>query len=66
MENVAEWSAALRTTEVTRVERHLRCLSCNGKVEKSLSALGSLRCLACREVNAPLDARLFAVPATNQ
>jgi hypothetical protein len=60
MENVADWSAALRTTELTRLEQHLRCLSCDGPVEKALAALGSLRCLACREVNAPLDARLFA------
>jgi hypothetical protein len=59
MENVADWSAAFRTTELTRLERQLRCLSCNGPVEKSLSVLGSLRCLSCRETNAPLDARLF-------
>jgi hypothetical protein len=59
MENVADWSAAFRTTELTRFEQQLRCLSCSGLVEKSLSALGSLRCLACRESNAPLDAQLF-------
>ncbi len=59
MEGVADWSAAHRATELTRLERHLRCLACDGAVEKSLSVLGSLRCLACREVNAPLDARLF-------
>jgi hypothetical protein len=41
------------------VERHLRCLACNGPVEQSLSALGSLRCLACREADAPLDPALF-------
>ena len=60
MENVADWSAAFRTTELTRLERQLRCLSCSGPVEQSLSVLGSLRCLACRESNAPLDAQLFA------
>jgi hypothetical protein len=65
MEYVADWSAALPTTELTRVERHLRCLSCNGPVEKSLGVLGSLRCLSCRESNAPLDARLFAESQTN-
>ena len=65
MENVADWSAAFRTTELTRLERQLRCLSCNGPVEKSLSVLGSLRCLACRESNAPLDARFFAESPTN-
>jgi hypothetical protein len=65
MEYVADWSAAFRTTELTRLERHLRCLSCNGPVEKSLSVLGSLRCLACRETNAPLDAQLFAESHAN-
>ena len=65
MENVADWSAAFRTKELTRVERQLRCLSCNGPVEKSLSVLGSLRCLSCRETNAPLDAQLFNESHTN-
>jgi hypothetical protein len=45
------------------MERHLRCLACNGPVEKPLSVLGSLRCLACREANAPLDAALFDLRA---
>jgi len=44
------------------LERHLRCLACNGPVEKSLMSLGSLRCLGCREVNAPLDPALFTEP----
>lgn len=65
MENVADWSAAFRTTELTHFERHLRCLSCNGPVETSLSVLGSLRCLTCRESNAPLDAQLFADSQTS-
>ena len=65
MEYVADWSAAFRTTELTRAERHLRCLSCNDPVEKSLSVLGSLRCLACRETNAPLDARFFSESHAN-
>jgi hypothetical protein len=47
------------------LERHLRCLACNGAVEKSLVALGSLRCLSCREVNAPLDPALLSEPPTN-
>jgi hypothetical protein len=58
--NVADWTAALRAADRARIERHLRCLACNGPVEKSLSALGSLRCLACRETNAPLDPELFS------
>jgi hypothetical protein len=56
---VANWTAALQPAERASIERHLRCLACNGPVEKSLSVLGSLRCLSCREVNAPLDASLF-------
>jgi hypothetical protein len=28
-------------------------------------ALGSLRCLGCREVNAPLDPALFSEPHAN-
>jgi hypothetical protein len=56
--DVANRSAAPPTQELAHIERHLRCLACNGTVEKSLAALGSLRCLACRETDAPLDARL--------
>ena len=55
---VAKWSAAPPTPELARIEQHLRCLACNGPIEKSLAALGSLRCAACRESDAPLDARL--------
>jgi hypothetical protein len=56
---MADWTAASRATELAHLERHLRCLACNGPVEKSLMALGSLRCLGCRDVNAPLDPALF-------
>jgi hypothetical protein len=56
---MADWTAASRATELAHLERHLRCLACNGPVEKSLKALGSLRCLTCRDVNAPLDPALF-------
>jgi hypothetical protein len=55
---VAKWIAAPPTSELARIERHLRCLACNGPVEKPLAALGSLRCRACRESDAPLDAAL--------
>jgi len=58
--NVADWTAASRATELASLERHLRCLACNGPVEKSLMVLGSLRCLACRDVDAPLDPALFS------
>jgi len=63
--NVADWTAALRASDRARIEQHLRCLACNGPVEKSLSALGSLRCLACRESNAPLDPTLFSESNVN-
>ena len=56
---VAKWSAAPHAPDVARIERHLRCLACNGPVEKSLAALGSLRCLACRNAEAPLNAALL-------
>ena len=58
--NVADWTAASRATELASLERHLRCLACNGPVEKSLMVLGSLRCLGCRDVDAPLDPALFS------
>lgn len=57
--NVADWTAASRATKLASLERHLRCLACNGPVERSLMVLGSLRCLACREMDAPLDPALF-------
>lgn len=57
--NVADWTAASRATALASLERHLRCLACNGPVEKALMVLGSLRCLACRDVDAPLDPTLF-------
>jgi hypothetical protein len=61
---VAKWIAAPQSPDLARVERHLRCLACNGPVEKSLAALGSLRCLSCREVDAPLDPTLFSAGPT--
>jgi len=61
---VAKWPAAPQSPDLARIERHLRCLACNGPVEKSLAALGSLRCLSCREVDAPLDPTLFSNGAT--
>jgi len=57
--NVADWTAASRATRLALLERHLRCLACNGPVERSLIVLGSLRCLACRDINAPLAPALF-------
>jgi len=40
--------------------RPFRCLACNEPIEEPLALLGSLRCLACREANAPLDPTLVA------
>jgi hypothetical protein len=57
--SVADGTAAFREADLAHLERHLRCLACNGAVEHSLMILGSLRCLACRETNAPLDPALF-------
>jgi len=61
---VANWPAAPRTPDLERIERHLRCLAWNGAVEKSLAGLGSLRCLTCRETDAPLDPALFSAEPT--
>jgi len=65
--NVADWTAGSRATALASLERHLRCLACSGPVEKSLMVLGSLRCLACRDMDAPLDPTLFdeALPENN-
>jgi hypothetical protein len=62
--NVAKWSVAPHASNLERIERYLRCLACNGPVEKSLAALGSLRCLSCRETDAPLDPTLFSAGPT--
>jgi hypothetical protein len=39
------------------------CLSCGGELAPPLARLGSLRCHACRELDAPLDPRLVPPPA---
>ena len=35
------------------------CLACDTPLQESLSRLGSLRCLDCRQLNSPLDESLF-------
>jgi hypothetical protein len=62
--NVAKWSVAPPSSNLERIERYLRCLACDGPVETPLAALGSLRCLACRESDAPLDPSLFSARST--
>ena len=59
MENMANWTKAPDATPTNGVrKRSFRCLACNLPVEEPLSALGSLRCLVCREAQAPLDPAL--------
>jgi hypothetical protein len=41
----------------------LTCLSCGGDLAPPLARLGSLRCHACRELDAPLDPRLVPTDA---
>jgi hypothetical protein len=42
-------------------EEPIRCLARGKSLEGPLSTLGSLRCLDCREANAPLNAELVAL-----
>lgn len=56
IENVANGTRGVFTSvELARLERDLRCLACDGPLEEPLRDTGSLRCLDCRELNAPLD-----------
>ena len=57
--NVADWTTP-DAPERERPGRPLRCLTCNEPIEEPLALLGSLRCLACREANTPLDPTLVA------
>jgi hypothetical protein len=38
-----------------------RCLACGQPLEAPLSIVGSLRCLDCRDVQAPLNPELVAL-----
>ena len=60
IESSANWTTAPGTPEGDRPTRRSRCLACSEPVEQPLAFLGSLRCLACREDNAPLDPTLVA------
>jgi hypothetical protein len=57
--SMANW-ATTDASQRERPRRPLRCRACNEPIEEPLALLGSLRCLACREANAPLDPTLVA------
>jgi len=38
------------------------CLACGGPIEDTLSWVGSLRCLECRDIHRPLDPSLAKAP----
>ena len=38
------------------------CLACGGEIEETLSWVGSLRCLECRDLRRPLDPLLSKEP----
>jgi hypothetical protein len=50
---MASWDA-----EAKRIG--LRCLACGRRLDESLALVGSLRCLDCRESNAPLRESVHA------
>jgi hypothetical protein len=60
IESRANWTTGPSRPEGDRPKRASRCLACSEQVEQPLACLGSLRCLACREDNAPLDPTLVA------
>jgi hypothetical protein len=58
IKNVVDWT----TPDPTGREppgRPFRCLTCNEPIGEPLALLGSLRRLACREANTPLDPTLL-------
>jgi hypothetical protein len=58
---VANWTRGVFTlAELARLERDLRCLACDGPLEELLRQTGSIRCLDCRELHAPLDPTLVS------
>jgi hypothetical protein len=54
---MASWDAG---ADVDRKLVALRCLACGRGLDEPLAAVGSLRCLDCRAVNAPLNEHLVA------
>jgi hypothetical protein len=54
---MANWNGG---DNVTRRGRRLRCFACGGPIEAALEQGGSLRCLDCRDLDRPLQERLYA------
>lgn len=42
-------------------QRVMHCLACGKKLDVTLSTAGSLRCLDCRAIEAPLDPELVVL-----
>lgn len=55
---MAAWTAAKREPDRATVRF---CLACGKPLEPTLQLLGSLRCLDCRDTQAPLDPVLVAL-----
>jgi hypothetical protein len=48
-------------SEPSREHVVIRCLACGKRLEASLSVVGSLRCLDCRDAQVPLNPELVAL-----
>ena len=54
---MANWTDETSARAGTKV-----CLACGGPIEETLSWVGSLRCLECRDIHRPLDPLLAKAP----
>lgn len=62
-QRVANWyDAEFTPPTLAQLERELRCLACGGALDEPLRLVGSLRCLECREANAPIDPAFVGAP----
>ena len=55
---MSTWSSLEQQHDDDRIPQKLQCLACGKPLQAPLSSAGSLRCLDCRDANAPLDAAL--------
>jgi hypothetical protein len=53
--------ASLSEHEKQEKQRVMHCLACGNQLDAPLSMAGSLRCLDCRTVEAPLNPQLVAL-----
>ena len=53
--------ASLSESKNETMHENVRCLACGKRLETPLSGVGSLRCLDCRDRNAPLDPELVTL-----